>query len=234
MDPNSYNYSSYGQASAAPEVERATFIRRTYAHLAGAVGAFTLLEILAFQTELPVTLMSLLGSGRGGWMIVLLVFMGVTWLAQSMADNSSSKPVQYLGLGLFVFAEVVIFSPLLFIAAKLSAPELLPSAIVITGAMFIGITAVAFITKQDFSFMRSILTVAGCIALGVIAASMIFGFNLGVLFSGAMVVFAACSILYDTSNILHKYRTDQHVAASLSLFASVMLLFWYVLRLLRR
>jgi FtsH-binding integral membrane protein len=44
-----------------------------------------------------------------------------------------------------------------------------------------------------------------------------------------MVAFAGAAILYDTSNILHRYRTDQHVAASLSLFASVALLFWYIL-----
>jgi FtsH-binding integral membrane protein len=39
-------------------------------------------------------------------------------------------------------------------------------------------------------------------------------------------------ILYDTSNVMHHYRTDQHVAASLALFASVATLFWYVIRLL--
>lgn len=45
-----------------------------------------------------------------------------------------------------------------------------------------------------------------------------------------MVLFAAGSILYTTSNILHHYRADQHVAAALSLFAGVALLFWYVLQ----
>ncbi|MEM6329409.1 MAG: permease, partial [Planctomycetota bacterium] len=37
---------------------------------------------------------------------------------------------------------------------------------------------------------------------------------------------------YDTSNVMHHYQPGQHVAASLSLFASVALLFWYVVRLL--
>ena len=50
-------------------------------------------------------------------------------------------------------------------------------------------------------------------------------------FSAAMIVFACGWILYDTSNVLHHYRIGQHVAASLALFASVALLFWYVLRL---
>jgi uncharacterized protein len=40
------------------------------------------------------------------------------------------------------------------------------------------------------------------------------------------------AILYSTSNIIHYYRTDQYVAASLSLFAAVALLFYYVLYIL--
>jgi FtsH-binding integral membrane protein len=47
-----------------------------------------------------------------------------------------------------------------------------------------------------------------------------------------MIAFACGYILYDTSNVMLHYRTTQHVAAALALFASVMLLFWYVLRVL--
>ena len=47
-----------------------------------------------------------------------------------------------------------------------------------------------------------------------------------------MAVFAGASVLYTTSNVLHEYRIGQHVAASLALFASVALLFWYILRIL--
>jgi FtsH-binding integral membrane protein len=51
-------------------------------------------------------------------------------------------------------------------------------------------------------------------------------------FSAAMIVLACGYILYDTSNVLHHYRTDQYVAAAVALFASVALLFWYVLRIM--
>ena len=66
------------------------------------------------------------------------------------------------------------------------------------------------------------------------AAAMIFGFNLGLFFSFAMVAVACAAILYHTSNVLHRYRTDQHVAAALALFASVALLFWYILQIFMR
>jgi FtsH-binding integral membrane protein len=95
-----------------------------------------------------------------------------------------------------------------------------------------GITATVFITKKDFSFMGSILSIGGFVALGFIICSMIFGFSLGLVFALVMVLFAAGSVLYTTSNILHQYRTDQHVAAALSLFASVALLFFYILQVL--
>lgn len=64
-----------------------------------------------------------------------------------------------------------------------------------------------------------------------IVASLIFGFTLGTLFSVAMVVLAGTSILYDTSNIIRHYPEDRYVGAALQLFASVAMMFWYILRI---
>jgi FtsH-binding integral membrane protein len=170
-------------------------------------------------------------GGQFAWLIVLGAFMAVSWIADNWARSNASQGKQYLGLGLFVVAEALIFLPLLFIARYYSSPDVIPMAGIITGLLFAGLTATAFITRKDFSFMRGILTVGGFIAMGVIVCSILFGFNLGLLFSSIMVLFAGGSILYTTSNIIHYYRTDQYVAASLSLFSGVMLLLWYVLRI---
>ena len=102
---------------------------------------------------------------------------------------------------------------------------------IMTLFLFSGLTAVVFITGKDFSFLRSAIAIGGMIALGLIVVSVIFGFNLGVIFSAAMVLLAGASILYQTSKILDGYHQDQYVAASLGLFASLMLLFWYVLQI---
>ena len=67
--------------------------------------------------------------------------------------------------------------------------------------------------------------------MGLIVCAVLFGFNLGLVFSFAMVFLASGAILYDTSKILHNYGPQQYVAASLQLFASVALLFWYVLQI---
>jgi hypothetical protein len=216
---------------AAPEA-RAAFIRRTYTHLAMAILAFIGLEVIFFQSGLARAMTAaLLGSGRLGWLAVLGGFMVVSWVANKWAESSTSLGIQYTGLSVYVLAEALLFVPLLYIAS-VYYDGIIPMAAIITGLLFLGLTVTAFTTRKDFSFLGGILTISSFVALGIIIASCVFGFNLGIVFSGAMVIFAAAAILYSTSNIIHRYNTDQHVAASLSLFASVALLFWYVLRIL--
>ena len=71
----------------------------------------------------------------------------------------------------------------------------------------------------------------GLVAIGAIVAGTIFGFQLGTWFSVGMAAFAGAAVLYDTSKILKSYPEDRYVAASLQLFASVALMFWYILRI---
>jgi uncharacterized protein len=234
-NPYQVSYSGFaGPAILAEEDARAAFIRKTYLHLAVAIAAFVAIEAAIF-TLVPVaaldSMMQLLFASRWGWLVVLAAFMGVSWLAQSWASSNASQSVQYLGLSLYVVAESVIFVPLLYIAGAF-APAAIPAAGVLTLVMFGGLTALVFITKSDLTSWGKYLWCAGFAALGVIIASALFGFELGVFFSGVMIALASAYILYDTSNVLHRYRTEQYVAAALALFASVALLFWYILRLM--
>ena len=122
---------------------------------------------------------------------------------------------------------------MIYIAAFYSeSSDILMQAALTTLFMFAGLTAVVFMTKTDFSFLRTIIVVGGFIALEMIVVGAIFGFNLGLWFSVGMVVLASASILYQTDQIKNHYGTQQYVGASLQLFASVMLLFWYILRIL--
>ncbi len=209
---------------------RADFIRRTYSHLAFAVLAFIAVETLLLQWSGAEGLVYLMVDGYS-WLFVLGAFIGVSGLADQWARSDVSSQLQYLGLGLYVVAEAVIFLPLLYIALSFSSPDVIPTAGIITALLLGGLTFTAFTTRKDFSFLRSILAMGGFVALGVIVTSILFGFSLGIVFSTIMVAFAGGAILYNTSNILHHYRPDQHVAASLALFASVALLFWYVLQI---
>ena len=165
--------------------------------------------------------------------MLLLVgaFVGVRWIAESWAKSNTSSGMQYAGLSLYVVAEGVIFLPILWFA-QTKFPDAISVAAAITLLIFAGLTAIVFITGADFSFLRSVLMLGGLVAFGLVICSMIFGFTLGLAFTVAMIALASGYILYDTSNVLHHYRIGQHVGASLALFASVALLFWYVLRLI--
>ncbi|MGD1859380.1 MAG: Bax inhibitor-1 family protein [Leptolyngbyaceae cyanobacterium] len=217
-------------AQARPS-DRAAFIRRTYTHLAGAVAGFIAIEFILFTTGIAGALTNLLAGSRFMWLAILGGFAILGWVARSLIARAKSGEQQYLGLGIFVAAEALIFAPILYIAAYFVGGDVIPIAAGLTLVLFGGLTAIAFTTRQDFSFLRGFLTIGSFIALGLIVCSVIFGFTLGLLFSGAMVIFAGAAILYDTSKVMHHYSTDQHVAASLELFASIALLFWYVLRI---
>lgn len=218
-------------AQARPS-ERAEFIKRTYTHLAGAVGAFVIVEFLFFQLGIAQFLAQVFVGSQFGWLALLGGFALLGYLASSMAAKADDVNTQYMGLGLYILGEAIIFAPLLVIAVLYSDPSVLPTAAVITLFLFGGLTAVAFTSGKDFVFLGGILKVAGMIALGMIVCSLLFGFSLGLFFSFFMVAFAGAAILYKTSNVMYRYSTTQHVAASLELFAAVMLLFWYVLRIL--
>ncbi|MGE0760099.1 MAG: Bax inhibitor-1 family protein [Pirellulaceae bacterium] len=232
-NPYHASLSGHGQAVAwAEEWERTVFIRRTYSHLAGAIAAFALIEAAVFNLVPAETLARSIGFLVSGWnwLFVLGAFAVVSWIANSWAVSTTSLSKQYVGLALYVVAEALIFVPLLFVSSRLG-DHVIPAAGVMTGVIFAGLTGMTFATRADFSWLGRWLCLATLGALGFIVCAMLFGFNLGTLFAAVMIVVASGYILYDTSNVIHHYRTDQYVAASLALFASVALLFWYVLRI---
>ena len=220
-------------AASAPADVRIAFIRQTYLHLAGAVLAFiaveTILVRLPFADDLSRTM-----TGGYAWLAVLGLFFFVSSVADRWARSSTSVGMQYLGLALFVVAQAIVMLPILYGAVNYSSDDVIPTAAILTGLLFLGLTTVAFTSGADFSFLRSALTIGSLLSIGLIVASIMFGFSLGLLFAAGLVVLASGSILYQTSNIIRTYRTNQHVAAALGLFSSVALLFWNVLRLVQR
>lgn len=215
--------------SAPPALgDRALFLVRTYTHLLGAVIAFVVLELFYFATGLAEAIAEPLLSVN--WLIVLGAFILVGFVARRVAANAESPAAQYAGLGLYVVAESIIFVPLLFVADS-AAPGAIRSAATLTVLAFIGLTMIVFRSGKDFAFLAGLLRWVGVLALIAIVGAVLFGFGLGTWFSVAMVGLAGAAILYDTSNILRHYPTDRYVAGALELFASVALMFWYLISL---
>jgi hypothetical protein len=219
------------QVAAIGVEPRAAFIARTYNHLLGAIAAFTLLEIAYFQTGLAAPIANALLSVN--WLVVLGGFVLISWIASRFAHTAESIGVQYAALSAYVFAQSLIFVPLLYIA-DYYAPGSIQSAATLTLMGFAGLTGIAFWTRREFSFMRALLPWAGMVAMLAIVGSVTFGLQLGTWFSIAMIGLAGVAILHDTSKVIHSFPEDRYVGAALELFASVALMFWYVLSLVSR
>jgi FtsH-binding integral membrane protein len=216
--------------SQADDLQKASFYRKTYTHVAIAILAFIAVETVLLYT-VPVDVIAWMLGGKFIWLFLI----GLFWLGSVLSDRLAfdpSREKQYLGLALYVLLEALIFLPMIYIAMLYSGSEIITQAATITLFMFSGLTAVVLFTKTDFSFLRTVIVVGGFVALGAIVAGAIFGLNLGLWFSVAMVALASASILYQTHQIKDNYGTQQYVGAALQIFASVMLLFWYILRIL--
>ena len=233
--------------------DRVQFLRKTYAHLGVALIAFAAITggMMKYMTETSLKFSAWALQGRWNWAAILILFMVVGWIAEKLARSNTSKGLQYVGLGIAVTAEAVLLQPMIWILmVRFGNPEqifasdgvhvvlsgqaasILMQAVVITLAIFIGLTLTVFLTKKDFSFMRGVLAICTFAALGVIIASMMFGFHLGAIFSGLMILLMAGYILYQTSLVMAHFPPTGYVAASLMLFSTIATLFWYVLRLL--
>ena len=159
MSQNPYQTpADYGQnyghnAAMANEDARASFIRKTYLHLLGAILACVAIDAVILNV-FDEQLRSIVPMLTGGftWLIVLGAFMGVSYIADRWARSDVSQSQQYLGLGLYVVAEALILIPLLYIAQLKGATGVIQSAGLVTGVVFGGLTLTVLLTKADFSF----------------------------------------------------------------------------------
>jgi FtsH-binding integral membrane protein len=229
--PNPYAYGNVAAYSA--ENERTAFLRKTYLHLLGAVLAFVGLEVAFFKSGIGESLVQTMFTGRWSWLIVMGAFLVVSWLANKWAYSNTSRATQYAGLSLYVVAEAVIFLPILWIVqnAYPNGHQMLATAALITTVLFGGLTATILLTKADLSWMGRGLMFGGFAMVGIIIVAAIMGINLGLWFAVFGAALMCGYILYETSAMMHHMRTDQYVAASLALFASLATLFYYVLRI---
>jgi len=225
-EQNPYAARAYGTAPAVDTRDR--FLVKTYNHLFGAILLFAGIEIAIFKSGLALPIAkAMMGTS---WLLVLGAFMLVSWGASHVAHRVESKAAQYGALIGMVAMQALIFVPLLLLA-ELRAPGAIQSAGTVTILGFGALTGLVLWTRKNFSFLGGVLRWAGIVALLTIVAAVIFGFQLGTFFSVAMIGFAGAAILYDTSRVLHDFPEDRYVAAALELFASVAMMFWYVLRL---
>jgi FtsH-binding integral membrane protein len=205
-----------------------------YQHIALALGVFVAAETLLFATGAAEALHSLLARGGGTWLLVLGVFMVGSWLATQATVDLDNPGRQYAGLFGQAGLYSLLFAPFLYSVFNTDGAGSVWGAAVITAIGFAGLSAVAWTTRRDLSFIRPLIMWGGVAALVLIVGAVIFGANLGTWFSVGMVALMGASILYSTQQILRVYPEQAYVAAAVQLFSSMMTMFWYILRIMSR
>lgn len=214
--------------------ERGAFITRVYVHLLGAILAFVAFEVALFESGAAERIARAMSGVP--WGLVLAAFLLIAWFATRMAWRLSSPLGQYAGMGIYIVAKGLIFVPLLYRANQF-APGTISQAAQVTILGAFGLTLVAWTSRNDFSFLRPFLYWGGTVALVLIVTAIVFGWHLGTWFSVGMIALSGASILYDTAGIARRYgrqSSQRTVGAALALFASIGMMFWYVLRLTNR
>src|SRR5262245_58151740 len=231
-------------AADAPVNARVAFIRRTYMHLACSMAALVGIEALllkSLDTQAGREFFAQWFRSPVSLLFVLAFFIAGGFLARYMARAAMPPAVKYLGLAIYIVIEAIFLLPILYVASthpKYGDSNIINQAAVLTLVTFGGLSLTVFLTKKDFSFLGYGLMLASWLLLGLIIVAIImplFGgpaIGLGIWFSFLVIALAAGYILYDTSNILHHYNTNEHVGAALELLADVVLLFYHILRVL--
>lgn len=211
-----------------PKKNRAAFLQLTYLHFVATVIGFAVIEVILLKmkaTERAITFML-----EANWLLILGAFMVVAWLAIRLAHRARALPAQYGALVVFLLAQAVIFAPLLHIALTMS-PDIVSQASVATLGGFGFVTALVLLIRKEFVFVKALLLWCGLLGASVFVASFLTSLPFHAYIITAVIAAAGVTIFHVTTKILHSYPEDRYVAASLELFASIGLMFWFVLRL---
>lgn len=210
---------------------RATFLGRVYGHLFAAILLFVAVETALFMSGTAERLIDTVFSAGGmGTILILVAVIAGGWIS-TKAAFSPDPSAQYAGLVGEVAIYSFLFVPLLWFMFETQQAGDVGVAAVITLVAFGGLTAIGLLSRKDFSFLRGIVMFGFVLAIAAIMGGALFGFNLGLWFSVAMVGLSGAGILYQTQNILKNFPEEMFVGAAVSLFGYVMNMFYYVLRI---
>ena len=202
---------------------RAAFLTRVYQWffvgilvqaVTAAAGYFVITGMIASDPQMAS------GIFRFGWIGAIIVWMISSRIFGKMLLDPATEKVALFGNSI-VFGVVLSFMTTL--AYMIAGPGIILSALILTVIVFGALTAYVMLTKTDFSFLRGALVAGGAIALGLVVMSLmsgalgwgLFGGDIwGYVIPGFFILLMAGSILYTTSEVLHRFPEDRHVAAA--------------------
>ena len=202
-------------AGAVPAVEVNRVLRNTYLLLG---------MTLAFSAAMAAFAMAVNAPYLGLW--TLLGWGGLLFLVYKTANSAWGL------LSVFAFTGFLGFTlgPVIQMFLKLpNGAEIVTLALGSTAVAFVGLSAIALVTRKDFSFMGSFLMVGMLVVFAVVMLSWVMDLSAfyGAI-GGAVVILMSGLILHQTSAIIHGGETN-YILATTTLYMSIWNLFQWLL-----
>jgi modulator of FtsH protease len=223
MEYNFEGRTIYGVSRAE---ERAAFVRSVYLWL---MGGFVVAGVGALSS--PFVVIPL--ARAMGNLFILPLFLGYFGTAIWAQRVSRKRPQNRYAFAVFTYVAGLIAGIAMIGAAQAAGPGIVMTAMAMTAADFLILSAVAHFTKKDFSFLGSFVAVG----LGIAMVAILIGFFVHVevfhlAISAVIVIACSAKILWDTSAMLRTGDTSDAAGFALSLFISLLNIFLNLLRLL--
>jgi modulator of FtsH protease len=221
-----YNYEGRTIFGASRAEERTAFVKSVYLWL---MGGFAVAGVGALSS--PIILNYLIGAmGRFFFWPIILAYFGTFFWAQKV---SRTRPQNRYAFAAFTYVAGILAGMAMIAATQAAGPGIVMTAMAMTAADFLILSAVAHVTKKDFSFLGSFVAVG----LGVALVAILIGFFVHVeifhlAISAVIVIACSAKILWDTSNMLKTGDFSDAAGFALSLFISLLNIFINLLRLL--
>ena len=231
------SFGGFGQAEplAAPiertGAERVAFLRRVYGWMFAGMIATVFGVAISVKAGIAE---GLLTQGFLPSILMFVAWIGLAYVVQRVRHVPTWNVVAFAAYGFFtgiVISSMCYVAILLAQAKGLEDGTFLLQAGGLTLVAFAGLTAYAFFSKRDFSFLRSFLVVGSFVLLGALLIGFFVestGYHLAISSAGILLMLGFT--LYDTQRVLRTYPDGEHVAGAMTLFLDFVMLFVYVLR----
>jgi len=215
-------FNNFGTVASAPDYVRAEFIRKVYNLLFSAILVTVVSGYMFVQPGLLQAALAMRG------LLCILTFVTIFAMMFTRKMSGANLFCYYA----FAVLQGALIGPLLYFVDKY-APGIPLQAGIVTIGVFGGLSAYAFQTRKDFSYMGGFLF-AALIGLVISGIVMMFFHNslMATIYSFFGVMIFSGYVLYDTSQIIHKLTPSEAVDGAISLYLDFLNLFLFILQLL--
>ncbi|KAH8147739.1 uncharacterized protein LAJ45_08204 [Morchella importuna] len=220
--PDDFKYST-SVAEATIDIRHA-FVRKVYAILTVQLVATAIFSSISFFNE------SFKGWIQTNTWMLFIAMLGSFGLLLATFWKRKSYPTNLIFLSGFTLVEAYTIA----VITSFYDSRIVLEAVIITGALFAGLTLFAFQTKYDFSSWYSYLYGALWFLILFGFVSIFFPHNgwVELAYSGVAALLFSAYILVDTQLILRRVHVDEEISAAISLYLDIINLFLAILRIL--